>query len=186
MELRHLKYFLEITKDLNMTKAAQRLNMSQPPLSRQIKQLEEELGADLFIRDAKNLRLTQAGRVLIQKAETLMRNVEDIQMAMKRIGKKGNTWLNIGFVPSTIYGFLPDFLRHYRKSHPKVEVSLLELMGQDQMNSLKSGAIDVGFGRMLLGDGLIKHEVLIEEALKLVVPQAQPSAKRTNTELLQI
>lgn len=169
-----------------MTKAAERLNMSQPPLSRQIKQLEEELGADLFVRDAKNLRLTQAGRVLRQKAEILLRNVEDIKTAMKRIGKKGNTWLNIGFVPSTIYGFLPDFLRHYRKSHPQVEVSLLELMGQDQIHSLKSGAIDIGLGRMLFEDPLIKQEVLVEEPLKLVVPKSHPLSKRSTVDLNEL
>lgn len=186
MELRHLRYFLEITKDLNMTKAAERLNMSQPPLSRQLKQLEEELGADLFHRNAKTLQLTRAGKVLKDKASALLRNVEDIEKAMKRIGKKGDSWLNIGFVPSTIYGFLPDFLRHYRKSQPQVEISLLELMSQDQMIALKSGAIDVGIGRMMLEDPLIKHEILFAEPIMLVVPKGHPLAKKNSVELAEL
>lgn len=179
MELRHLRYFLEITHDLNMTKAAERLHISQPPLSRQIKQLEDELGADLFERSGGKLRLTPAGKFLIKKATIILGAVEETQIAMKRIGKKGHGWLNIGFVPSTIYGFLPEFLRHYRSVNPKIEISLSELMSQDQVVALKSGIIDIGLGRMIINDPEIKSEILFEEELMAVVPKNHPLAKKT-------
>ncbi len=183
MELRHLRYFLEVTHDLNMTKAAKRLNMSQPPLSRQIKQLEDELGAELFDRSGGQLRLTQAGKFLIRKARIIFANVEETKMAMKRIGKKHHTWLNIGFVPSTIYGFLPDFIRHYRKANPKVEIGLSELMSQDQVVALKAGIIDIGLGRMMMDDPEVKCEVLFKEDLMTVVPKNHPLSKKASISL---
>lgn len=186
MELRHLRYFIEITRDLNMTKAAERLNMSQPPLSRQMKQLEDELGAELFDRSGKHLRLTEAGEFLTRKAKQILANVEETQVALKRIGQRGHSWLSIGFVPSTIYGFLPEFLRHYRKNNPKVEVSLSELMSQDQLIALKTGQIDIGFGRMIIHDPDVRYEVIFHETLMAVVPENHPLAKKTSLELKQL
>jgi len=183
MELRHLRYFLEITKDMNMTKAADRLHMSQPPLSRQIQQLEEELTIKLFLRSGKHLELTEAGRFFIGKAQQIISSADEAQAAMKRLKISGHQWLNIGFVPSTIYGFLPELLRHYRKSNPQVEVSLSEFMSLDQLSALKSGKIDVGFGRLLFEDATIKHEVILNEPLMAVLPKAHPLARKNALEL---
>lgn len=186
MELRHLRYFLEITYDMNMTKAAERLHMSQPPLSRQIKQLEEELGTELFLRKGKFLELTEAGKFFISKAQQILNGVEETQLAMKRLGKSGHAWINIGFVPSTIYGFLPELLRHYRDKYPKLEINLSEYMTIDQIKALKAGHIDVGFGRIILEDPTIKQEVVLKEPLMVVVSKDHPLAKKTNLTLNQI
>lgn len=183
MELRHLRYFLEITKDMNMTKAAARLHMSQPPLSRQIQQLEEELAVKLFLRSGKHLELTEGGRFFISKAQQIISSVDEAQAAMKRIKTSGHQWLNVGFVPSTIYGFLPELLRHYRKSNPQVEVSLSEYMSLDQLSALKSGKIDVGFGRLLFEDPTIQHEVVLNEPLMAVLPKAHPLGRKNALEL---
>lgn len=183
MEFRHLRYFLEITRDLNMTKAAERLNMSQPPLSRQIQQLEEELGTQLFRRVGKHLELTESGRFFISKAQQILTTVEETEAAMKRLGRSGHAWLNIGFVPSTIYGFLPELLRHYRAANPKIEVSLAECMSLDQVTALKSGKIDVGFGRLTFEDEAIKHEIVLNEPLIAVLPKHHPLVKRSAIEL---
>lgn len=186
MELRHLRYFLEITRDMNMTRAAERLHMSQPPLSRQIRQLEEELDTELFFRNGKQLALTQAGKFFISKAEQILDAVNETETAMKRIGRSGHSWLNIGFVPSTIYGFLPEFLRHYRSAKPKVEVSLTEHMSLHQVQALKSGQIDVGFGRLYFDDPEIKQETLLKEPLMVVLPKSHPLAKKTSLSLRNI
>ena len=166
MEIRHIRYFLEITRDMNMTKAAERLHMSQPPLSRQIKQLEEELGAELFERNGKTLRITSAGSFFATKAQQVLNGVNELEAAMKRIGKTGHRWLNIGFVPSTIYGFLPELIRHYKITNPKLEISLSEYMSYDQLNALKAGHIDVGFGRVLFDDAAVIQEVVLKEEFR--------------------
>lgn len=186
MELRHIRYFLEITYDMNMTRAAERLHMSQPPLSRQIRQLEEELGTELFFRNGKQLTLTQAGKFFISKAQQILNSVEETETAMKRIGRTGHSWLNIGFVPSTIYGFLPEFLRHYRTTNPQIEISLTEHMSLHQLQALKSGQIDVGFGRLHFDDPEIKQETVLEEPLMVVLPKNHPLAKKTSVSLRNI
>lgn len=179
MELRHIRYFLEITKDMNMTKAAQRLHMSQPPLSRQIKQLEMEIGTELFNRAGKHLTLTEAGSFFASKAQQVLTGITELEAAMMRIGKTGHRWLNIGFVPSTIYGFLPDLIRHYKSNNPKLEISLSEYMSYDQLNALKAGHIDMGFGRILFDDESVMQEIVLKEQLVAVVPKDHPLAKKS-------
>jgi DNA-binding transcriptional LysR family regulator len=183
MELRHLRYFLEVAHDLNMTRAAQRLHMSQPPLSRQIQQLEEELGTKLFERVGKHLNLTAHGKFFVNKAKQILVSVGDAEEAMKRIGNSDHAWLNIGFVPSTIYGFLPELLRRYRATHPKIDVSLNEYMTLHQVPALKSGSIDVGFGRLLFSDPDIIQEILWEEPLMAVLPSGHALLKRKTIDL---
>ncbi len=186
MELRHLRYFLEITRDMNMTRAAERLHMSQPPLSRQIRQLEEELGTELFARNGKQLKLTQAGKFFIDKAHQILKAVEETETAMKRIGRSGHSWLNIGFVPSTIYGFLPEVLRRYRSNYPEIEFNLTEHMSYHQVQALKSGQIDVGFGRILFDDTEIRQEIVLKEDLMVVLPKNHPLSRKTSLTLKMI
>ncbi len=186
MELRHLRYFIEITHDLNMTRAAKRLGISQPPLSRQIKQLEEELGVPLFNRSGNNLTLTDAGTFFTMKAQQILDNVESATQAVQRIGGPSKKWLNIGFVPSTIYGFLPQLIRRYRTSSPHVEVSLHDLMSQDQIHALKSGQIDIGFGRLHINDPEIKKEVIFEEPLMAVFQKGHPLTKKKSISLKEM
>lgn len=119
----------------------------------------------------------------LTKAQQIVANVEEAQEAMKRIGRPGNSWLNIGFVPSTIYGFLPELLRHYRKSNPKVDITLLEHMSLHQVNALKTGQIDVGFGRLQFKDPAIRQEVVLDEPLVVVLPKAHPLSKKTSIEM---
>lgn len=174
MELRHLRYFLAVAEDMNMTRAARRLHMSQPPLSRQIRQLEDELGVALFSREAKHLRLTEAGRFLVGQAEKLLLLADEMKEGALRVGNSQQRWLNIGFVPSNLYGFLPALLRRYRAENPEVEVELSEHMTLHQLEALKRGRIDVGFGRVLLSDAAIRSEVLFEEPLYAVLPSRHP------------
>lgn len=182
MELRHLRYFLEITQDMNMTKAAERLHMSQPPLSRQIKQLEEELDVMLFDRSGKQLKLTPAGSFLQNKARNLLSSVEEIKAATHRISSTSKVWLNIGFVPSTLYGFLPEIIRHHMKVKD-VEIGLSEYMTAQQIVALNARDIDVGFGRIIIEDPKIKHEVVLDEPILAAFPKDHPLAKRSSVAL---
>jgi DNA-binding transcriptional LysR family regulator len=170
MELRHLRYFDAVATALSFSRAAEHLHIAQPPLSRQIRQLEDELGAVLFDRSARPLQLTPAGRFFhTQVVQTLARLAEASE-ATRRIAQGGQGWFGIGFVPSTLYGFLPEVIRRFRAAHPQVEVGLSELTTLNQKTALKAGRIDIGFGRLPLDDSALSSEVVARDALVAALP----------------
>lgn len=176
MELRQIRYFQCVAAELSFTKAAARLHMAQPPLSRQIRQLEEELGADLFDRLGRTIRLTDAGKFFLDQVTQLSNRLEDVSAATRRIAEKQKKWFGIGFVPSTLYGFVPAFIRQVIDLDEQHEIGLLEMTTVQQFDALKTGHIDVGVGRILLDDPNIERLVLIEEPLVLVVPKGHALA----------
>lgn len=175
MDLRHLKYFIAVAEERSFTQAAERLHISQPPLSRQIQQLEEELGLQLLDREARPLRMTEAGRFFYGRALRLLEQVNETIHMTRRVAQLERR-LVIGFVPSTIYGALPRIARMFRQLRPQTELMLVEKTSVEQLAELKSGRIDVGFGRIRLDDSSIKREVLREESLVLAMPCDHPLA----------
>ncbi|KTQ85439.1 LysR family transcriptional regulator [Aureimonas ureilytica] len=169
MELRHLRYFTTVAAEGSFSRAAQKLNMAQPPLSRQIQQLEEDLGTRLLDR-GRPLTLTQAGRYLYEQGLQILQRVDEAQAMTTRIGRGLILQFNIGFVASTLYDTLPDLMRRFRVLVPGVEVNLLEMTTLEQVAALKDGRIDVGFGRLSFNDDMITRRVLREERLWLAVP----------------
>ncbi|NYT61780.1 LysR family transcriptional regulator [Alcaligenaceae bacterium] len=186
MELRQIRYFQCVAAELSFTKAATRLHMAQPPLSRQIRQLEIELGADLFERLGRSIRLTDAGRFFLDQTTQITKRLDDITMATKRIAENQKKWFGIGFVPSTLYGFVPAFIRQTMALDEQAEIGLLEMTTLQQFDALKAGHIDLGIGRILLDDPQIERLVLIEEALVVVVPKTHALAARTELRLEDI
>ncbi|MDX3906848.1 MAG: LysR family transcriptional regulator [Pigmentiphaga sp.] len=178
MDLRQLRYFQTVAQEMNVTRAAEKLHMAQPPLSRQIRALEEELGVPLFERAGRSLRLTEAGRFLLEHSLQLTSRLQEIIEATRRIGLQGRRWFGIGFVPSTLYGFVPELIRRLRSADQHVEVGLSELTTLQQLDALKAGRIDIGFGRILFDDPAIERQVLMAEPLAAVVPRAHPLASR--------
>lgn len=169
MELRHLRYFVAVADEQNFTRAAERLHISQPPLSRQIQDLEEELGTPLFERGSRPLKLTEAGRFFYGQATRLLEQAAQAQRATRRIARMERR-LVIGFVASTMYGALPRLVRLFRAARPQTELSLVEMSTLDQTEALKAGRVDVGFGRLKLDDPAIKREVLRMERLVAAIP----------------
>lgn len=170
MNLRQLRYFQVVAEELNVTRAAVRLHIAQPPLSRQIRQLEDELGVALFDRSARALRLTEAGRFLLEQSMQLSQRFEEIVEGTRRIGRSDKRWFGIGFVPSVLYGMLPELIRVLRSSDANVQVGLSELITVQQVEALKAGRIDIGFGRIMVDDPAIERRVVMEEALVAVLP----------------
>lgn len=164
MELRHLRYFVAVAEERNFTRAAERLHIAQPPLSRQIQQLEEDLGVVLIEKGVRPLRLTEAGAFFLAHARTLLDQVRDLRTMTQRIGKLERT-LSVGFVASTLYGLLPDIIRRYRERHPEVDIALHEMTTVEQLKALKEGRIDVGFGRLKSADPSIRRIRLREEPM---------------------
>lgn len=177
MELRHLRYFVAVAEERNFTRAAERLHIAQPPLSRQIQQLEEELGVVLIEKGVRPLRLTEAGAFFYAHAKPLLDQVRDLRTMTQRVGKLERK-LSVGFVASTLYGLLPDIIRRYREANPEVEVTLHEMTTVEQLKALKEGRIDVGFGRLKSEDTSIRRILLREEPMVVALFPGHRLAER--------
>lgn len=186
MELRHLRYFLAVARERNFSEAAKTLHIAQPPLSRQIKQLEEELGVQLLDRSARPLVLTEAGEFFRVHAQQLLARLDDISSETHRIGRGSRRRIGIGFVPSMLYGFLPEAMRRFRLENPDVEVVLSELTTIQQMEALKAGHIDIGIGRLQIDDGEITSDLILEEPLVVALPASHPLLRRDALRLVHL
>jgi DNA-binding transcriptional LysR family regulator len=176
MELRHLRYFVAVADEKNFTRAAERLFMAQPPLSRQLHQLEEELGVLLFEPGSRPLRLTEAGMFFDVHARTVLAAAADLKSMTQRVGKKRRA-LAIGFVASTLYDLLPELVRRFRARYEDVEISFHEMTTMTQLQALKDGRIDVGFGRIEGDDPAIRRILLNEERLVAAMSSAHRLAE---------
>lgn len=169
-ELRHLRYFLSVAEELHFSKAAEKLFITQPALSRQIRQLEEHLGAELFVRDKRNVGLTRTGQYLLDEARFLFNHLEFVQQNIRHIERGDEGELRIGFVGSAMQSVIPALLKEIDSETPGIHTILTELPNQEQIDRIRNDRLDLGFIRsMRLPDDLIKTDVL-EEAFCLVLP----------------
>src|SRR3954453_10103995 len=152
MELRHLRYFVAVAEELHFRRAAERLHVSQPPLSQQIRALERELGVTLFERNRRRVELTAAGSALLGEARGILAAVEHAVDLTQRVARGEAGALSVGFVGSAMYGALPDVVREFRASRPGVELRLRELPTGAALEALAAGGIDVGGVRAGRGD----------------------------------
>jgi DNA-binding transcriptional LysR family regulator len=178
LESRQLRYFVTVARERNFTRAAERLRIAQPPLSRSVQQLEDELGVALFDRRSRPLALTEAGRPLFEQAVQVLERMDEMQAIARRLREAGTPRLGVGFVPSTLYGYLPEVIQRYRAARPGVEVALLELITVEQIAALKEGRIDVGFGRIPFDDPAVERTLLRNERLSAALPSRHPLARR--------
>ncbi len=171
MELRHLRYFVAVARERNFTRAAEQLHIAQPPLSRQVQQLEDELGIDLIEAGSRPLRLSEAGRLFYEQAVQVLERVDEMKTMITRLHAAERSRFSMGFVASTLYGKLPTVIRSYRAARPAVELTLLEMTSVEQIAALKEGRIDVGFGRIPLDDPALDRQLLRNEKLIAAVPE---------------
>lgn len=186
MELRHLKYFNAVASTLSFSRAAELLHIAQPPLSRQIRQLEELVGAELIDRASRPIALTMAGKFFYEQTVQVLSRLDQIEEGTRRIAKGQQHWFNIGFVPSALYGVLPELIKRFRAELPEIEIGFSELMTMEQAEALKSGRIDVGFGRLPIKDPDIICETIIEEPLMAVFPLGHHLLKKNKVSLAQL
>ncbi len=170
MDLRQLRYFATVAKERNFTRAAEKLHIAQPPLSRAIQQLEEECGVALLDRTSRPPSLTNAGRLLLEQATQVLERMDEIQAMTVRLRGAERTRLGIGFVASTLYGYLPEVIRRYRSARREVELHMHELTSIEQVTALKEGRIDIGFGRIPFTDAAIQRTLLRNETLCVALP----------------
>jgi LysR family transcriptional regulator, benzoate and cis,cis-muconate-responsive activator of ben and cat genes len=177
MELRQLRYFVVVAHTRNVSRAAEELHIAQPPLSRQIQNLEAELGVKLLDRSARPLQLTEAGRFFYEQALQILGRLAQLKDQTQEIGATGRTRFVIGCVASTLYGGTPDLVRRMRVHWPNLQIEILEMMSSEQITALKEGRIDLGFGRVRLADPAIERVRLREEALVLAIPAEHALAR---------
>lgn len=145
MELRHLRYFVAVAEEQNVTRAAARLHLSQPPLSRQIRDLEDELGIALFEHRAKAIRLTEAGKVFLKEARAVLQRAEEAVQLARAVARGQHGEIHVGYAPSLTVELLPPILRSFQEAHPGVRVQLHDLSTQDMLRGLRNGKLHLAF-----------------------------------------
>ncbi|MFK5974083.1 MAG: LysR family transcriptional regulator [Flavobacteriaceae bacterium] len=171
LELRHFKYFLAVAEELHYRKAAEKLFISQPGLSRQIKQMEEILGAQLLIRNKKKVSLTQAGAYLKGEVEFIMNHLDLTKKNLKAIaeGKVGE--VRIGFLGSAMQHVVPNLLLQLKKHFSGVKTSLEELSNQAQVDAVLKDELDIGFVRLARVPKDVQIEPVYEDTFSVVLPK---------------
>lgn len=174
LELRHLKYFLAVAEELHFRKAADRLYISQPGLSRQIKQMEDYLDIELFERTNRKVQLTASGAFLLEEVRQLFNQLDrSINHArLLQEGKEGT--LNVGYVGSAMQNVIPNLMVNFRQSHPNIRFSLQELDNQKQVDKLLYQELDIGFVRLDRVPSPLTLKPVFEDSFSLVLPKQHP------------
>jgi Transcriptional regulator len=170
MELRHLRYFTAVAKHLSFSKAAEELHISQPPLSRQIQELEREIGTPLFDRKAKRTALTEAGKYLQGEAERILESVELAARKAREIGEGEGSVLRVGAVGFLMYSAFPPLLEFVRERESGLKLEITSMPTDAQEKAIHSGALDIGFVRSWQRDESLAFEPLAEEHLAIIFP----------------
>lgn len=177
VELRHIRYFIAVAEYLNFRKAAQRLHIAQPPLSRQIRQLEETLGVELFARDKRRVELTKAGHAFLEEARKLIVQAGHAVEAARQ-AQRGETGIVKVGIASGLGGVVSQVVFEFRKRWPAIEVECRDIFSSFQNDSLRKRDIDVGFLRPPLDHVDLECELLYEEEFVVILPKQHRLAKR--------
>ncbi|MFL9824456.1 LysR family transcriptional regulator [Rhodoplanes sp. SY1] len=178
MDLLRLKSFLVLAECLHFGRAAARLGIAQPHLSRRIRELEAEIGVSLFTRTQRRVEPTAAGITLRLRATRILEEVERAKMEARQIGTGAAGRLRIGFIHSSTYGMLPAIIRSFRAKRPAVVLDLVEMTMVEQIRALRSGDIDIGLLRSLPDCPDIAFETVMREPFRLAVPPDHAFSRR--------
>jgi DNA-binding transcriptional LysR family regulator len=177
MELRQLRYFVAVAEELHFRRAAERLHMTQPPLSNQVRRLEDELGCPLMIRSRRRVELTSAGSAFLRDAQRLLGELDGAIQNARRVHAGQAGQLRISFVGSALLSLVPNVVRRYRAAHPDVELQLRERSTEEQLRDLRAGSIDVALVPLPVDAPDLRTEVLLRERAVAVLPAAHPLAE---------
>lgn len=168
MELRHLRYFLTVAEELSFTRAAKRLFISQPPLSRQIGELEREVGAPLFIRDNKKVALTEAGKYFEQEVRQLLQALDKATVTTRKLADHMSGEFRIGYISSTFSSHISALVEYFTKAYPYVKCKLYEVPTASQVAALEQGKLDLGILRAPLQSPHLQAKVWFRDKYALV------------------
>ncbi|KFF05540.1 LysR family transcriptional regulator [Flavobacterium reichenbachii] len=185
MELRHLKYFLAVAEELNFTKAAEKLFISQPPLSRQIMELEEELQAKLFTRNNKKVELTEAGKYFEKETKALFQNLERMSAKAKKIADNFSGEFRIAYISSIYSSVISELIKHLKIQFPYVNFKLFEISTTKQIDALEKSKIEMGIIRSPVQSPKIKSQLWFRDGFSLVYNKKAIQIKSEN-EILKL
>lgn len=188
MELRHLRYFVAVAEELNITRAARRLNVSQPPLSRQIRDLENDIGTPLLERGARQVRLTAAGKVFFKDARRILELADQAQSRAIQAAEKKAAELRIGYAPSPTMKLMPKTLALFRKTMPQAQVVLLEMCTDEMIDAVAEKSMDLAV--LVKPQTFLRREVrftrMFDIPVGLLVAPSHPFAKRKEVPLAEV
>ena len=176
-DLNQLRCFVAVAEELHFRRAAERLHMTQPPLSRQVQMLEHQIGTLLLHRSNRYVRLTPAGRSLLAEARTILRLAETASLRARRVGMGEAGTVSIGFTAGASYHFLPEAIARWRSSLPDVDLQLKEMVSMAQMEALEAGRLDVALLRPPLNDEGLQSRCVAREPLMAAMPLSHPLAQ---------
>ncbi len=186
METRLLKYFSVLAEELHFGKAAKRLYISQPPLSRQIRGLEEELGVRLFNRTKRTVQLTPYGKYLKEESYKLFNQIDVIKNHLQSMKDGVSSQVKISYVGDFMYSIFPEILSRLRKNYPKVQTVLSESDTESQIPSLMAGLVDIGFIRTPVEAKGLSIKRIYEESFSLILSKSHPLASRKKIPLKEM
>lgn len=178
MEIRHLRYFATLAEELNFSRAAERLHISQPPLTRQIQQLEQELGARLFTRNTRGVELTRAGMSLLQDARNILGMMETAKDRASKAGLGQIGRLDVGVFGSAILNHIPRILLEFRDRYPQVSIALHQQNKAEQIQALRERRLTIGFNRRLPVEADLVAETILVEPLVVALLETHRLASR--------
>jgi DNA-binding transcriptional LysR family regulator len=188
MELRHLRYFVAVAEALSFTKAAAKLRLAQPSLTRQVRNLEDEIGVRLLERTHNHVALTEQGRRFLFDSKKVLAMCAESVVAVQKMGPSENSHLNIGYVSNIHYGLLPATLGAFRKLCPRVALNLFDMNSAEQLQALDCHKIDLGF--VGLCPARSNHDLLSEcvarDTILVALPARHPLAKKASVKLADL
>lgn len=188
MELRHLRYFVAVAENLNFTKAAGRLHLAQPSLTRQIHNLEDEIGVRLLNRTKSQVALTEEGRSFLVDARRILALAEESIVAVQRLSRGETGQLNIAYLSNSDFELLPETLGAFRQAFPHVALNLFDMVPAEQFRALEAGKIDLGFIGMRPPAAMehVQWESIARHRTVVVLPAKHPLARRSQVNLREL
>ena len=177
MEHRALRYFLVVAEELNFRRAAEKLHIAQPPLSRRIARLEDEIGVRLLLRTKRKVELTAAGRAMVHDANIILSQTEQAARRARRVSQGEIGELRIGSVSTADLSVFPTILPAFQRRFPEIHLLLKSLTVAEQVQALRSHQIDIGFVRLPVSDPSLRIDVILREPLVLAIPKGHRLAR---------
>jgi DNA-binding transcriptional LysR family regulator len=186
VDLRQLKYFVTVAEELSFVRAAQRLHMSQPPLSQHIKALEEELGVELLFRNKREVRLTDAGRVFLAESRDLLARAQAVTHRTRQAAGGEQAELRVGMATSALFHVLPRLLERLAEQLPGVRISVTDMNSEEQVRSLGVDKLDLAFIHARADLRGLQQLRVVTDTFALVLPAGHPMAARANLALSDV
>lgn len=181
MDMKQLRYFVMVAEELSFSRAAEKLNMSQPPLSQHIKLLEEELGVVLLNRTRREVKLTDAGAVFLRESRLLLGQMRTAVGAAVRAGQSDAGVLRLGVATSALFNVLPRLLAMIKQAYPGVEVSVVDMQSHDQVSAVTHGQMDIGIVHVRPDRSKLMRVPVLREPLAVVLPEGHRLANAALT-----